>query len=431
MYNGFCKMLYLSLSSLIKIRRYKILFIFYVIVLFVSKDFVLEVLRIRHVNLLENLPQNTPLPERELLQLHVIFKHGHRAPFRIYPNDPNPAELWEEGLGMLTKLGRLQMYTVGHHLKRRYTDFISSNPNEIETMSSEADRSLYSAYSLLAGMYPPDEEWSIGENIPWQPIQVSYVPEPEDMYLQSNPNCPLYETSKHELIDEYEKHQDEGNKFYFEFWSNHSGRKIRSADSAGDIYKTLSVERDNNYTVPEWVLLYWDKLVEFTDIGYFLHFQSRLQQRLRAGPILNLLLKRMKEKVEGKYISKKVYLYSGHGSNIAAIQCALQMYDMKHAPHAATIVAELYRERSGDSSIRFLYFNSSNPETVIENPYIFLLQGCSEFCPLWFYEDFIQDLVIEDWRKECVSEWQGISKEIIPPQFGKFMFQEKSSSSGS
>ncbi|XP_035221358.1 lysosomal acid phosphatase-like [Stegodyphus dumicola] len=240
MSNRFFKVVYLSVSSLIKIRRYKILFIFFI--LFVMKDSLFKVLFIPHVNLLENLPQITPLPQRELLQLHMIFKHGHRAPFRLYPNDPNPPELWEEGLGMLTKLGRLQTYVMGDHLRRRYTDFISSNPNEIDVMSSDADRSLYSAYSLLAGMYPPDEEWSIGENIPWQPIQVSYVPEPEDMYLQSNPNCPLFETSKHEFINEYVKHEDEGNKFYFEFWGNHSGRKIRCFEGASDLYKTLSVE---------------------------------------------------------------------------------------------------------------------------------------------------------------------------------------------
>lgn len=33
-----------------------------------------------------------------------LFRHGHRAPFSMYPKDPIPENYWIEGLGALTKV---------------------------------------------------------------------------------------------------------------------------------------------------------------------------------------------------------------------------------------------------------------------------------------------------------------------------------------
>ncbi|GFV98477.1 HTH_Tnp_Tc3_2 domain-containing protein [Trichonephila clavipes] len=41
--------------------------------------------------------------KRELMLVQMLFRHGHRAPFMLYPYDPNSMLDWKEGMGMLTQ----------------------------------------------------------------------------------------------------------------------------------------------------------------------------------------------------------------------------------------------------------------------------------------------------------------------------------------
>ncbi|XP_054713192.1 lysosomal acid phosphatase-like [Uloborus diversus] len=424
---------YILLLPLIKTPVRKFILIFYFLILFSIKDYVISICRaLFFASFLRVQYLSKPLLPRELIQLHMVFKHGHRSPFRIYNTDPNPRELWPEGLGQVTQLGRLQLFVLGRHLKQRYKHFITSNPNEIEMQSSDAFRCMNSAYCFLAGLYPPDEEREFMSNFPWQPIFVNYVPEPDEKYLQSNPNCPKYEACKARVRQSTEvRHFNNKYREFFEYWHVGADKVIINFDNAGDLYKTLSVESDSNLTIPRWALKYWDELVHMADVSYYYHFMTKQQQRLRGGPILGLMLERMKDRIQGNNNQIKVYGYSGHGSNIAAIQCTLLSYDMKHAPHAAIIVLELYREMRGGHTVRFLYYNSSHPERQVEDPFVFVLPGCSEFCPVELFEEFLSDIVPEDWDSEC-EEDDDKENDFVPIQQAAY-FQEKpwgSSSAG-
>ncbi|XP_054713823.1 lysosomal acid phosphatase-like [Uloborus diversus] len=413
--NCLLRNLYLIFSSIAKPRLQSLLLAFYFVILFLAKDYIFNAVELLFSGKHEFVRHQ---PHRDLIQIQVIFKHGHRSPFRLYKTDPNPKELWSEGLGQLTKLGRLQLYVMGDHLKKRYSHLISSNPNEMEMMSSNASRSMYSAYCFLAGMYPPDEEWAFAE-IPWQPIPVLYVPEEEDMHLQSNPNCPKYEEVKRRLTKSEEVLRFVGQyKTFYEFVHNKSGSPCSTFEGAGDVYKTLSVEGDSNLTIPEWAVQSWDELIHQTDVGYYWHFATKVQHRLRGGPILGLIFDRMKSRIDGEHKDIKVYGYSGHGSNVAAIQCALLLYDMKHAPHAATIVFELYRDYQDNYSVRFVLFNSTHPERRLEEPFVFKLHGCDEYCPIESFERFIKPIVPHDWRKEC-AERDDSEKDYVPIQYAE------------
>lgn len=403
-------------------RNRTLLSLLYLIVLVSALNYVFWELRALIV-WQSGLQNSTPQSSRELVQLHVVFKHGHRSPFRLYKTDPNPREIWPEGLGQLTQLGRLQMYQVGVQLRQRYKDFLTHDPNEIYLQSSDANRSLYSAYSFLAGFYPPDEEWAFAPDLPWQPIDVKYVPEEKEMYLQSNPNCPKYETSKKQTIKSEEVQAFiRQHKGYYEFWRRHSGNPVNNCDTAGDLYKTLSVEMDNNYTIPEWAARHWDELIHQTDVCYYYHFKTKLQQRFRAGPILGLMLNRMKARTRGVR-DFKVYGYSGHGSNIAAMQCALQSY-IKHAPHAATLVQELHAEPDGSFTTRFLLFNSTHPESQLDPPFAIQLHVCSsQFCPIDIYDNFIKELVPKNWEKECKDD-EEFPDDTTPSQHAEYVEAE-------
>ena len=65
---------------------------------------------------------------------------------------------------------------------------------EIVVRSTDVDRTLMSAMSNLAGLYPPAGYWKWNADLAWQPIPVHTVPQVEDMLLSSHATCPRYNT---------------------------------------------------------------------------------------------------------------------------------------------------------------------------------------------------------------------------------------------
>lgn len=110
-----------------------------------------------------------------------------------------------------------QHYDNGLWLRDRYRSLFNEEylSNFIYFRSTDVDRTLASAYSLLAGMFPPFESWDPSlSNMRWQPIPVHTVPEADDYILTPTlPKCPAFEkelarifTTK-EIIDLFKDHE--------------------------------------------------------------------------------------------------------------------------------------------------------------------------------------------------------------------------------
>jgi lysosomal acid phosphatase len=82
----------------------------------------------------------------------------------------------------LQQIGKYQHYELGQWLRERYSEFLPEaySREDIYIRSTDVDRTLMSAASNLAGLYPPEGGQIWNTNIKWQPIPIHTVPENMD-----------------------------------------------------------------------------------------------------------------------------------------------------------------------------------------------------------------------------------------------------------
>lgn len=105
-----------------------------------------------------------------------------------------------------------------------------------------------SAQANLAGLFMPttEEKWS--DDILWQPIPVHTVPKELDYVLYAERECPKYDKD----FDKYMDKSEEVERIYrqyddlFAYWTEKSGKKIKSIKKVHALHKTLFTEKIQN-----------------------------------------------------------------------------------------------------------------------------------------------------------------------------------------
>ena len=147
-------------------------------------------------------------------------------------------------------------FELGQLLRQRYNGFLSNNYSEEEILvkSTDVDRTLMSALSNLAGLYPPSGCWKWNPDLAWQPIPVHTLPLRMDILLSNHhTECPRLNEKKKELkSSSYMKSLYDDNKDLFDYISLHSGWDVKTVEQLEYIYDSLLVESENNKTLPGW-----------------------------------------------------------------------------------------------------------------------------------------------------------------------------------
>lgn len=95
------------------------------------------------------------------------------------------------------KNGKERHYHLGHYLRQRYDAFLSEtySDKEVYVRSTDVDRTLMSAASNLAGLFPPkgDQRWD--QSLEWQPIPIHTVPQAEGNHRGRINHEPIKRTS--------------------------------------------------------------------------------------------------------------------------------------------------------------------------------------------------------------------------------------------
>lgn len=190
--------------------------------------------------------------------------------------------------------GKIQLYELGKKYRSYYANFIPEEyyDKDVYVRSSDKSRCMMSAYTFLAGLYPPTERQMWHPDIPWQPIPVHSLPRELDnvSYSSFNPfitinvynkmsrvntnaincitnfhifvilwllqivagtkQCKIWKEMYMELLEE--KNADPKYTELFDYLSKHTNQSMRSILEVDYLYSALMAQQESNLKIPEW-----------------------------------------------------------------------------------------------------------------------------------------------------------------------------------
>lgn len=189
-----------------------------------------------------------------------LIRHGDRTPFTFLPTVDYQ---WKEGPGQLTAEGMNQEYNLGMAFRQKYIEQTHLLPENYESgtiyvRSTDYDRTLMSAQSLLMGLYPPGTGPNTSEPptsaLPhaFQPIPVFSAPhhiddvivvdlsakEHRELMERYVFSTPAWQQKNNELKDNYPR------------WSNVTGIQINNLEDILKLGDTLIVHQAHNAPMP-------------------------------------------------------------------------------------------------------------------------------------------------------------------------------------
>ncbi|XP_012345676.1 venom acid phosphatase Acph-1 [Apis florea] len=342
--------------------------------------------------------------QAELKQINVIFRHGDRIPDEkneMYPKDPYLYyDFYPLQRGELTNSGKMREYQLGQFLRERYGDFLGDIYTEesVSALSSFYDRTKISLQLVLAALYPPNKLQQWNEDLNWQPIATKYLRRYEDnIFLPED--CLLFTIEFERVLEsprgKYEFSKYDKLKKKLEEWT---GKNITTPWDYYYIYHTLMAEQSYGLTLPSWTnnIFPRGELFDATVFAYNITNSTPLLKKLYGGPLLRIFTKHMLDVVSGTQKKKrKIYLFSGHESNIAAVLHALELY-YPHVPeYSSSIIVELHNIE-GTHYVKIVYYLGIPCEAKELR-----LPGCEVLCPLYKYLQLIENVIPSNEEMIC------------------------------
>ncbi|XP_053210906.1 prostatic acid phosphatase-like [Panonychus citri] len=362
-----------------------------------------------------------------LKSVAIVHRHGDRTPISTFPTDSYAnASFWLDGPGELTSAGKARMFALGQYFRERYGDFWPLNVREVEVRSSDVNRCLESSALVLAGAFPPSGRWIWSNKLHWQPFPIHTAPRTYDNINNPSAACPVCEKEEERLkkSPEYKQHEVEFHDL-FHYLTKYTGMNITDLFSAQRIHDTLKIQAENNYTLPSWATTdVMNRLKRISDLTFTLDYSTYLIQRLRGGEFLKDLKSHfttiMKQSLKSQDesipivddVSKKIFFYSTHDSQLSITLSTLKVFDKLSPPYGSSIIFELYQEKSTNHfKLSLLYLN----DTYSKQPHYLNLPECDDtkFCDI---EQFYHQIFVylpENWRSECGLEGIHCEEDLV------------------
>ncbi|CAH1275627.1 unnamed protein product [Diabrotica balteata] len=340
----------------------------------------------------------------ELLAVTLVMRHGDRSPMESFPNDKHfNAKNFPLGAGQLTKPGIIRLYALGKWFRNQYKDFLSDayKPSEILVRSTDTDRSIMSASTVLAGMYPPHGDQIWNNNLLWQPIPVySENKEKDDILVEKRP-CKLRDQLYNQAKSENYPLLKERHSDIFKQIANYSGYTNVSLYQVEVINNLRYVYTNFNKSfIPDWI-----KRLNFTELDhlgnteYTLKTLTPTQARLQTGPFFYSLIEHF-DKFSNKKDEQtpKFRIISAHDSTIINILDVMGAYDFRKIGFCDTIIYEFRKSKEGQFFITIYLKQEDKLHPLTAH-------RCSVECRWDDFKQKMSNVTIDiiNWKRECDS----------------------------
>lgn len=296
-----------------------------------------------------------------------IIRHGDRTPLLELPKAPHH---WQEGLGQLTPIGMAQEYQLGKRLREEYIIHNQLLPEQYsnKTMyvrSTEFDRTVMSAQSVLLGLYPlgkgPKNRASQAYALPhgYQPIPIFTIPQEEDSLLRPFNDkfmfrklLQKYLFSTPEWIEKEPKLKQNMAK-----WGAATGLTLTNPVQLQELADTIFIYQlyqlplppdlspDDIKAIKTSVHNQWSSLYKNPAI-------ASIAGSKQLTAIVEKLQTASQKKSELKYI-----LYSAHDSTLVAQMAVLETPLTEWPAYASRLNFSLYEEGNSHDIVRITYNN--------------------------------------------------------------------------
>jgi hypothetical protein len=355
-----------------------------------------------------------------LQMVQILYRHGDRSPTESFPTNPLPESAWPQGFGELTQVGMLQHFELGIYLRKRYIEGVpyrllnsSYSRYEVTIRSTDYDRTLMSAYSNLAGLYPPSGDQIWNKDLLWQPIPVHTVPQDTDYLLKMDLSCPKFDEYYQAALNSDEvKKEEEENKEFYELVAKKAGIEKENLTEAWKVYDAILCARLNKLEEPSWANMTWkgqtifDKLNEINSLSFDVQYNRPGESRLRGGPLLKEMIENMKSQMSKKSTFKS-HIYSAHDDTVTAFLSTMKAFNGIAPPYTSTVLLELHKI-DGKHVIRLLYKNDTTRDA-----HSVQIPGCSDDCSFDEFVRITKDNIPGDWHAECQTKSMAASNTAI------------------
>ncbi|XP_075981914.1 lysosomal acid phosphatase-like isoform X2 [Anticarsia gemmatalis] len=345
------------------------------------------------------LSETLPYESKTLRLVIILFRHGARTPVSSYNSDPFKNYQWPDGFGSLTNTGKMQLYELGKKYRSYYANFIPEEylEKDVYVRSSDSSRCLMSAYTFLAGLFPPTERQMWHPEVMWQPIPVHSLPRELDNVIASTKPCKVWK----EMYEEQLALHNGDPKFQelFDYLTKHTNQTLRSILPTDFLYSTLLTEQEAGLKLPDWTKnVFPTKMRTPFMLSLAMLSYNETLQRLQIGELLKQVRQQFDDTTSRVNVDRSLLVYSGHDVTIVSLWRALGFTELLEPEYGASIVLELHEDDENDVFfVKTFYRNNTKMEVPMELKPEF----CDDPCTYTEFKRHLSKLIPDDWEAEC------------------------------
>lgn len=313
-----------------------------------------------------------------------IVRHGDRAPISEISKDPH---IWTQGLGELSKRGMEQEFLLGKQLRETYINQDKLLPpnyeaNSIYVRSSDYNRTLMSAQSLLLGLYPLGiGPLMISESMGFQPIPIHTATIKEDNLLVPKRNHAEFESMQQQYVISSKAWQQKSNQYQtkLQSWSKASGVHLNNIGDITGLADNLYIRKLYNVAMP--------KGISSQDADEIIGLASWVTVNLNAPSPLGAYSSKDLRAAIAQYLSNattpnsqlKYVLFLAHDSTLLALMSAFKQPLSVPPRYASDLNLVLLRDETNNYFVRLQFNGVTIP-----------LAGCNDSCSLAQFMQFLK-----------------------------------------